>query len=576
MKRCPECRRDYFDDSLLYCLDDGSALLEGPASADEPATAVFPSVHTTEEERTRTFESEPATQHSGASSSFKNLAPKRNFLIAGAIGIMIVTALGVGSYLYYGRADVQISSIAVLPFVNESGNAEIEYLTDGMTETLINNLSQIPNLSVKARSSVFHYKGKAITPQQIANDLKVQAILNGRVIQRGDNLMLNLEMVDVQTGDQIWGERYDRKMTDLVTLQSDIARDVSTKLRARLSRADETKVAKTYTANPEAYQLYLQGRYFWNKRTEADIRKSIDYFQKAIDKDPTYALAYAGLADAYTTLPSYTNDTGLDSYPRARAAALKALELDESLAEPHATLGTVLMEHEWNFAEAEKEFKRAIELNPSYATAHHWYSEYLLAMGRNDEALAEIKRAQELDPLSLIINGMVGIVHAVRGEYDQAVAQLKKTIEMDPNFARAHLFLAEVYRDHGKFEEAIDEQERHLTLLGLPREKAETMAEALRTEYRKAGEKAYYRKLLEFIEEVRATNPSLSPPLFEIAAIYERLGEPDKAFEFLEKSYTQHEPDIVRLVEIRSFESIRSDPRFADLVRRIGFPQQAQ
>ena len=576
MKRCPECRRDYYDDSLLYCLDDGSSLLEGPASADEPATAVFPSVHTTEEERTRTFESEPGTQHSGASSSFKNLAPKRNFLIAGAIGIMIATALGIGSYLYYGRADAQISSIAVLPFVNESGNAEIEYLSDGMTETLINNLSQIPNLSVKARSSVFQYKGKQVAPQQIANDLKVQAILNGRVTQRGDNLTLNLEMVDVQTGDQIWGERYDRKLTDLVSLQSDIARDVSAKLRARLSGADERKVAKAYTAIPEAYQLYLQGRYFWNKRTEADIRKSIDYFQKAIDKDPTYAMAYAGLADAYTTLPSYTNDTGLDSYPRARAAALKALELDESLAEPHATLGTVLLEHEWNFAEAEKEFKRAIELNPNYATAHHWYSEYLLAMGRNDEALAEIKRAQELDPLSLIINGIVGIVHAVRGEYDQAVAQLKKTIEMDPNFARAHLFLAEVYRDQGKFEEAIDEQEKHLTLLGLPREKAGTMAEALRTEYRKAGEKAYYRKLLEFIEAVRATNPNLSPPLFEIAAIYERLGERDKAFEFLEKSYTQHEPDIVRLVEIRNFESIRSDPRFADLVRRIGFPQQAQ
>jgi tetratricopeptide (TPR) repeat protein len=383
-------------------------------------------------------------------------------------------------------------------------------------------------------------------------------------------------MVDVQTGDQIWGEQYIRKMTDLVTLQSDIARDVSTKLRARLTGAEAGKVAKTYTANPEAYQLYLQGRYFWNKRTEADIRKSIDYLQKAIDKDPTYALAYAGLADAYTTLPSYTNDTGLDSYPRARAAALKALELDESLAEPHATLGTVLLEHEWNFAEAEKEFKRAIELNPSYATAHHWYAEYLLATGRNDEALAEIKRAQELDPLSLIINGIVGVVYSVRGENDQAVAQLKKTIEMDPNFARSHLFLAEVYRDQGRFEEAIDEQEKHLTLLGLPPEKAGAMAETLRTEYRRSGEKAYYRKLLEFIEAVGATNPELSPPLFEIAWIYERLGERDKAFEFLEKSYAQHEPDIVRLAEVRAFESIRADPKFADLVRRIGFPQQVR
>ena len=235
MKRCPECRRDYYDDSLLYCLDDGSALLEGPASADEPATAVFPSVHTTEEERTRTFDNEPAAQRSGASSSLKNQASKRNTLIAGVIGIMIVTALGVGSFLYYGRSDTQISSIAVLPFVNESGNADIEYLSDGMTETLINNLSQIPNLSVKARSSVFRYKGREIEPQQIAQDLKVQAIVNGRIMQRGDNLTLNLEMVDVQTGDQIWGEQYSRKLTDLVTLQSDIARDVSNKLRSRSS-----------------------------------------------------------------------------------------------------------------------------------------------------------------------------------------------------------------------------------------------------------------------------------------------------------------------------------------------------
>jgi TolB-like protein/Tfp pilus assembly protein PilF len=572
MKRCPECRRDYYDDSLLYCLDDGSALLEGPASADEPATAVFPSVHTTEEERTRTFDNEPAAQRSGASSSLKNQASKRNTLIAGVIGIMIVTALGVGSFLYYGRSDTQISSIAVLPFVNESGNADIEYLSDGMTETLINNLSQIPNLSVKARSSVFRYKGREIEPQQIAQDLKVQAIVNGRIMQRGDNLTLNLEMVDVQTGDQIWGEQYSRKLTDLVTLQSDIARDVSNKLRSRLSGADEKKVTKSYTANPEAYQLYLQGRYFWSKRNEADIRKSLDYFQKAIDKDPTYALAYAGLADAYTVLPSYTNDSALDAYPRARAAALKALELDESLAEPHATLGTVLFEYEWNFAEAEKEFKRAIELNPSYATAHHWYAEYLLAMGRNDEALAEIKRAQAEDPLSLIINGIVGVIHFVRGEHEQAVAQLKKTVEMDPNFPRAHMFLAEIYRDRGMYEQAIDEQEKHMTLLGMPPNDAARMADALRSEFRRSGEKGYLRKLLELIEAVRTADPNLAPPLFVMATIHAKLGENDKAFEYLEKAYTQREPDMVRLKRDPNFASIHADPRFADLVRRVGIP----
>jgi TolB-like protein/lipopolysaccharide biosynthesis regulator YciM len=564
MKRCRKCNREYDDETLNFCLEDGTPLVDGEA-LDEPATAILPASPITHEEATRAFENEPKSRHPAAS--------RRNTLIAAAVGIMLVTALGLGSYLYYGRSSEQISSLAVMPFVNESGNPEIEYLSDGMTETLISSLSRIPKLSVKARSSVFRYKGKDVEPQKVAQDLGVQAIITGRVLQRGDSLTLNLEMVDVQTGDQIWGEQYNRKLTDLVTLQSDIARDVSNKLRARLSGAEERKVARTSTTNPEAYQLYLQGRYFWNKRTEADIRKSIDYFQNAIDKDPTYALAYSGLADAYSVLPSYTNDMGLDAYPKARAAALKALELDDSLAEPHATLGSVLAEHDWNFAESEKEYKRAIELNPNYATAHHWYAEYLLSMGRDDEALAEIKRAQELDPLSLIINGIVGVVHAVRGEHEQAVAQLKKTIEMDPNFARAHLFLADTYRAQGMYEEAIGEQEKHVTLLGLPPDKAALMAEALRSAYRKSGKKGYYRKQLELIEAVRASNPKITPPLFIMAAVHAEIGETEKAFEYLEKSYSQREPDMVRLPRIKSFDLMRSDPRYAHLVRRIGLPQ---
>jgi TolB-like protein/Tfp pilus assembly protein PilF len=575
MKRCPECRRDYYDDTLSFCLEDGSPLVSGvPAESlpgNEPETAVFPTAHTTQEEKTRTFESDPSAVASKPSADLKRI--DRRFLVAGTIGILLLAALGIVSYWYYGRSNEQISSVAVMPFVNESGNAEIEYLSDGMTETLISSLSQIPKLSVKARSSVFRYKGKDVEPQKVAQDLGVQAIITGRVLQRGDSLTLNMEMVDASTGNQIWGDQYNRKITDIVTLQSDIARDVSNKLRARLSGADERKIVKAYTANPEAYQLYLQGRYFWNKRNEADIRKSLDYFQKAIDKDPTYALAYAGLADAYSVLPSYTNETGHESYPKARAAAMKAMELDDSLAEPHATLGTVLFEYDWNFAEAEREFKRAIELNPKYATAHHWYSEYLLAMGRYDEALAEIKRAQAEDPLSLIINSMVGIVHAVRGEHDQAVTQLKKTIEMDPNFARTHLFLAEIYEDQGLFEDAISEHEKHLTLLGMPRDQAAKVATGLRSEFKNSGAKGYWRKQLGLIEEGRASNSNFTAPLFTTAMIYARLGETDRAFEYLEKAYAQREPDLVRLIGEPSYESLRSDPRFADLIRRIRFPQ---
>src|SRR5687768_11089223 len=354
MKRCPECRRDYYDDSLLYCLDDGTALLEGPASMDEAATAVLPDAHTTGEARTRTFDSGETPQTKAPS--------KRNSIIAGILGILVISALGIGGYFYYGRSDSEISSIAVLPFVNESGNPEVEYLSDGMTETLINNLSRIPRLSVKARSSVFRYKGKDVEPQKVAADLNVQAVVNGRVMQRGDNLTLNLEMVDARTGYQIWGEQYTRKTGDLVTLQSDIARDVSNKLRQKLSGADTERISKRGTENTEAYQQYLKGRFHWNKRTIEDINKSIEHFQKAIEIDPSYARAYAGLADSYAVIPSYTNNRSKEAFPKARTAALKALEIDNSLAEAHATLASVLNEFDWKFEEAEKEFKRAIEL----------------------------------------------------------------------------------------------------------------------------------------------------------------------------------------------------------------------
>ncbi len=349
---------------------------------------------------------------------------KRGFSI-GLIALLLAS-IGFGYWFFFSRALTapQIESIAVMPFVNESGNTDNEYLSDGMTETLINSLSQLPNLSVKARSSVFRYKGKDIEPQTVGNELSVQAILNGRVIQRGDNLILSLELVDTKTGNQIWGEQYNRKQADLVSLQNEITRDVSNKLRMKLSGTDEQKVAKKYTENTEAYQLYLKGRYHWNKRTGADIRKSVEYFQQAIDKDPTYALAYAALAEAYILIPNYTKDSPDEAIPKARAAAMKALEIDETLAEAHTALADVMYEYDWKFAEAEKEFKRAIELNPNYATTRHWYAEYLLTVGRKEEAIAEIKRAQELDPLSLIINAVVGVVYIENRQYEQAIEQL--------------------------------------------------------------------------------------------------------------------------------------------------------
>ena len=540
-------------------------MLDGPASGNEPATAILQDTPSTGDVRTRTFDTEPGQPVRSS---------RRNSVIAVVAAVLLVTLLGVGGYLYYGRSESEISSIAVLPFVNESGNPEIEYMSDGMTDTLINNLSRIPKLSVKARSSVFRYKGKDIEPQKIAADLNVQAIVNGRMMQRGENLTLNLEVVDARSGDQIWGEQYVRKVGDLVALQSDIARDVSSKLRQKLSGPDTERISKRGTENTEAYQQYLKGRYHWNKRTADDINKSIDYFQRAIELDPSYAGAYAGLADGYVVVPSYFNNRSKESFPKARSAALKALELDESLAGAHATLADVLYEFDWKFQEAENEFKRAIELDPNYATAHHWYGEFLATQGRLDEALVEIRRAQECDPLSLIIHSIYGLFLGLGGQYAESEAQLKKTIEMDPNFARAHLFLAGLYERQYKYEEAIGEYEKHGAIMGLPPDEIAKGWGSVRDAYRRGGPKAYWNQILALIERRGRIDPDTSPPLFALGVMHVNAGNADRAFEYFERSYEQREVDILRLNE-PALESVRSDPRFQDLVRRVGLPQNA-
>jgi serine/threonine-protein kinase len=497
---------------------------------------------------------------------------KRSFAIG--LAILLVAAIGI-SYWYFANRFAntkQIESIAVMPFVNEGGNVDVEYLSDGMTETLINSLSQLPRLSVKARSSVFHYKGKTVSPKTVGTELTVQAILNGRVAQRGDNLILSLELVDALTGNQIWGEQYNRKTTDLVVLQSEIARDVSQKLRTKLSGADEQKLSKNSTANPETYQLYLKGRYHWNKRTGADVKKSVDYFQQAVDKDPSYALAYAGLAQAYILIPNYTRTSPKEPYEKARAAAMKALEMDETLADAHTALASIKADYDWNFPEAEKEFKRAIELNPNDATARQWYSEHLLVLGRNDEAIAEMKRAHELDPLSLIISAELGFTYKEDRQYDQAIEQLRKTVEMDTNFPRTHLYLMLAYEGKGMYEEAISEFEKHSILNGVSPDEAAKEAAALREGYKKSGANGYWRKQIEIAEKRRASDSVDSPPLSIEASFYVQLGENDQAFALLEKAYEQREAEVIYL-KSPIYDHIRSDPRFTDLQRRIGLPQ---
>jgi serine/threonine protein kinase/Tfp pilus assembly protein PilF len=492
--------------------------------------------------------------------------PKTKYLLIGLLSL-IVLAGGFFGYKYLSPIR-QIESIAVMPFVNASGNTEVEYLSDGMTETLINSLSQLPNLSVKARSSVFRYKGKEVEPQTVGSELSVQAILNGRVIQRGDNLILSLELVDARTGNQIWGEQYNRKMTDIVSLQTEIARDISNKLRAKLTGAEQQQVAKNYTVNPEAYQLYLQGRYHWNKRTVEGVNKATEYFQKAIEKDPTYALAYVGLADSYIVVPNLQRR---EVFPKAKAAALKALEIDESLGEAHAALANIGFYYEWNWANAEREYKRAIELSPNYATAHHWYGESLAGLGRFDESFTEYNRALELDPLSLAISTDLGMAYYYARQYDRAIEHLKKLIELDPNYVRTHFYLARVYEEKGMFEEAFAEREKGIILSGGNAEKVAREKIQITNALKTSGAKGYWQKLLDLTEE-SAQQKGESPNSLDMAVLYARLNKRHEAFEWLEKAYQERE-SLSFLNAESDWDNLRDDPRFQDLLRRVGLPQ---
>ena len=361
------------------------------------------------------------------------------------------------SYLAYSRyiagsSKAGITSIAVLPFANETGDPNAEYLSDGISESLINSLSKLPGVKVIARSSAFKYKGKEGDLKNVAKELGVEAILTGRVTQRGENLSISVELMNASDKTQMWGEQYDRRMSDLLATQREIAREIVEKLKLKVS-GDDKGLAKHYTENNEAHQLYLKGRFYWNKRTAEALKKSIDYFNQAIEKDPGFALAYAGLADSYVVPGNLLRPR--EAMPKAKAAAIRALELDETLAEAHTSLGRVLAIYDWDWPSAEKEYKRAIELNPRYATAHQWYGGWLQVMGRHDEALAERKKAQEMDPLSLVLNFEWGLGFYYARNYDRAIEQFQATLELDQNFPAAHTLLSAAYEQKGMYDEAL-------------------------------------------------------------------------------------------------------------------------
>jgi serine/threonine-protein kinase len=487
-------------------------------------------------------------------------------LAALAAAALVALAL----YLGYARAGTQVDSIAILPFVNAGADPEAEYLSDGITESIINSLSQLPEVAVISRSSAFRYKGREVDPQQVGRELKVQALLLGRVAQRGDQLLISVELVDAATRRQVWGEQYSRRSSDILALQSDIAGEISEKLRTRLTGEDERRVTKHYTEDVEAYRLYLKGRFHWNKRTGEDLRVSVRYFEQAIARDPTYALAYAGLADCYVVLPVYSDTPPRESYPKALAAAARALELDETLAEAHTSLGALRIDHEWKFEEGERELRRAIELNPNYATAHHWYAQFLSGMGRHEEALARIRKAQELDPLSLIIDVTVGDTHLKARRYDEAIAHLRRTVEEDRNFSAAHSRLAIAYEEKGLFAEAAAEFQAAEVLNGNDAAEAERRAAALKEAAASGGARGYWRRRLELMQEEAARGGHVSP--FDVAGAYARLGDDGRAVEWLQKSFDEHDPFIIYLKIAPQFDALRSDPRVLELMRKVGLP----
>jgi TolB-like protein/Tfp pilus assembly protein PilF len=372
----------------------------------------------------------------------------RQHKIAAAIAVLVLlaSAVGVWAYINSPNSDSAIQSIAVMPFVNESGNSDVEYLSDGMTETLISSLSQIPNLNVKARSLVFRYKGKDTNPQIVGRDLDVQAVLNGRVVQRGADLTLYLELVDARSGNLIWGDQYKRNQADLISLQGEIARDVSSKLKMKLTGADEEKMTKNYTSNAEAYRLYLRGRFYANKRTAADAQRAIDAFNQAIAIDPNYALAYAGLGMGYSYLAIYGHTPSKEAFPKALECAKKAIELDNTLGEPYLTIGLLTFLQEHDIGAFERGTKRALELNPNSTDAHRLNGLRLMFLGKFDESMASLRRALEIEPLSLPGNLNYAYCLFYSGRIDDGEAHLKKTLELSPEFWLSHYYLSSVYR----------------------------------------------------------------------------------------------------------------------------------
>ena len=567
----------------MFCLDDGASLLDGPSSMDEPATAVFgadPSHSSSPEAGTRlragvsdqtaflptssevnlgSFPAGPSSRQSlPANSAIRPLA------IAGLTVLLLVG--GLFAFRYYGSGSAQIDSIAVLPFENRSGSTDTDYLADGLTDSLIFRLSQLPNLKVSPTSSVMRYKSGDPDVEQVAKALNVSAVLSGRLVQVGDSLNISVQLIDARTNKLLWAEQYDRKMADLLATQREIATTITQKLQLKLS-GDEKGIAKKYTSSNEAYQLYLKGRYYWSKRTKDDLFKSVDSYKQAIALDPNFALAYVGVAEAYNSMAKDPDVAPKDAVPFAKSAATKALEIDPSLAEAHMAFGDALAIYDWNWPEAERELKKAIELDPNVSYIHLVYSgSYLGPVGRLEEAVAEAQRAVELEPLSLINNSVLTSSYIYARQYDKAIEQGRKAYELDREFPLARHWLAMAYIGTGQFEEAVS-----LCREASPDSPSWPLSTvALGHAYAKMGKRAEAEQQIAQLRDLAKTR-YVRP--YYIASIYAALGDKDKAFAELERSYQERDAYLGRINGDPFMDPLRDDPRFADLIRRMGLPQ---
>jgi TolB-like protein/DNA-binding winged helix-turn-helix (wHTH) protein/Tfp pilus assembly protein PilF len=461
-----------------------------------------------------------------------------------------------------------IASLAVLPLQNLSGDPSQDYFADGMTDELTTQLAKIRSIRVISRTSAMRYKNAQKPLAEIARELNVDAVVEGSIVRSGNRLKLTAQLIDASTDRHLWADSYERDLRDIVSMQVEVAQKIAGQIRASLNSEEKNNLANTSAVNPEAFDAYIRGRYFWNKRTEPDLTRGLAYFKEAIEKDPGYAPAYAGEADCYIMLANWGFVAPEDAYPKAKAAARTALQLNDSLAEAHTSLGYTELLYEWNWGDAEKEFRRAIDLNPSYASAHQFYSILLMASGRRDEALAEIRRAQQLDPLSLIVNDVVGWIYYEERQYEQARQQYAKTLEMEPNYVAALLDLGTVHLRMGDSHKALEQFEQARKLSAENSLTLSSLAQA----YALSGKRAAARQVLRHLEQL-STSRFVSP--WDVALVHAALGDRNMALTLLEKAADKHVGWIIRLGVDPALDSLRSEPRFKKLQERVHVPREA-